>query len=146
MTWENFLQGIKTINAAMGRKMKVDDAELIWDLVSFIPDNAWPDVTKLCIERWDSYPRNMVMAIKEIWYAYQGDHNAHEDTHKTECDYCHDDTGIIFVESLTPNEDGYLDRGVVRCGHCRNWTGSMSEKTQRLKLKEIREKGYRSIQ
>jgi hypothetical protein len=143
MTWNNFVKGLKTITAAMGRKITTEDAELIWDLVSFIPDTAWPDITKLCIERWETWPRNLVMAFKEQWYSYQGDHNAHQNTHKTECQYCHDNTGIIYVENLERNDAGYHDTGVVRCGHCRNWVGSMSEKTQRMKVEEIRDKNHR---
>jgi len=143
MTWESFLKGMKTINVAMGRKMTAEDAELAWDLLSFIPESAWEPVTKQCIDRWEQYPRNLILAIKEQWYSYQADHHAQDDREKEECLHCHDSSGLIFIESLELNEMNYYTKAVVRCGHCRNWVGSISEKTKRLKRDEIRDKDYR---
>lgn len=141
MTWESFLKGLRTINAAMGRKTTTADAEMIWDLVSFIPETAWNAVTQLCIQRWETYPRNIVLALKEQWYSYQGDHYA-QDENKTNCDHCHDSQGVIFIVNLEDTEFPYDKTAVVRCGHCQNWKGYMSEKTKKLKTDEIRDKGW----
>jgi hypothetical protein len=144
MTFDAFLDGIKKLLASFGRKMTVEESELIYDFVSFIPDIAWGDVIKECIAKWETWPRNLPMGLKEAWYAFQGDRAAKNHHHKTDCQYCHDNTGIMFIENLEPNDAGYHDTAVCRCGHCKNWVGSMSEKTPEYKRDEIREKGWRT--
>jgi len=144
MTYESFQKGLKMIAVACNKRLDMDDVEILWDLVSFIPESAWMQVAQLCVDRWDKWPRNISMALKEQWYSFQSTHATKEEENRTECQFCHDSTGTIFIESLEPLQDlGYHHKATVRCGHCQNWKGKISEKTKRLTVQEIRQKGYR---
>ena len=38
-----------------------------------IPSNAWPDMVRIAIERWDGWPRNWVKAVKDVYESWRRD-------------------------------------------------------------------------
>jgi len=137
---EIFKDGLKRLSANMGKAIPIENVELMYNELSWIPDAAWGDLIQNALSRWDKWPRNFPMAVKQLWYDWQSKRRATFEG--TDCDYC-DSEGL-----LRQMEEGY--EMTYACGHCDNWQkqfGSSLEWTdrdthrryrvKRLRLKEI---------
>lgn len=111
LSMDNFKNQLKRLSANMGRAIPIENVPLIYDELSWLPDEAFPELISAAIDTWESWPRNLPGAIKRLWYDWQSKRRAHfEPTH---CEHCEGE-GL-----LRQYEDGY--EIVYACGHCENW-------------------------
>jgi hypothetical protein len=111
MKQDNFKNQLKRLSANMGRAIPIENVPLIYDELSWIPDEAFPDLISAAIDTWESWPRNLPGAIKALWYDWQSKRRAVFEP--TGCKYCNSE-GLLW--QLV---DGYDT--VFACGHCENW-------------------------
>lgn len=106
-----------------------------------IPNEAWRPMAGIAAESWESWPRNMVRAIKDTYYTWKADAKIARDV--TDCEYC--------------NSIGYFSGGIQvevkpgvrvwywytwRCAACSNWRGVVGKRIPDGYPLEIKSRGY----
>jgi hypothetical protein len=51
-------------------ELKMDFA---YKYLEHIPSNAWPEMVRIAVEKWDGWPRNWAKAIKEVYEQWRRD-------------------------------------------------------------------------
>lgn len=125
----------------MGKDKWLEDGhvEILYDELSFIPTEAWPDMITMALGQWDTWPRNFPKMVKQLWYDWQGEHKAEYE--KTDCQYCHDNSGIIFA-TKQDEKTKWPYSYAFRCGHCENWRGQLGKAIPRHTVTELKEQSY----
>ena len=106
-----FESQMKRLSANLGKLIKRDDLELIYDEIGWIPTEAWTDITDGALEQWDTWPRNFPKAIKGLWAGWRSGHKAEIDFQN--CNFCQE-TGIL--EYFKPDETDYSAHETCFCG------------------------------
>lgn len=138
MTRDDFNAGLKRMAAVFSKTIKKDRAEILFEELSWIPDNAWTVIIKSALENWDAWPRNFVKEVKGLWYSWQRNEEAKYELE--ECHVCHQE-GMLKWKKVV---EGVAYQGEVACGYCFNYKRVWGEKRKgimRLKLNEFDQYG-----
>lgn len=133
MRREIFEMELRRLRVGMGKPpISPGDVATLFDELSFIPNEAWPDIVTIGLDRWDSWPRNFPKAAKALWYEWQRQRAA--EFEEEECSVCYKEGILGFMV------DGY--RNICACGHCNNWRKHFGENITRWTRGEVIEKGH----
>lgn len=87
-----------------------------------IPDEAWRPMATIAADTWESWPRNLVRAVKEAFYTWKADAKIRREV--TDCEYCNSAGFFSGGRSIE------VKPGITvwywhtwRCGACANWRG-----------------------
>jgi hypothetical protein len=111
-----FQSQMKRLAANLGKLVKRDDLDFIYDEIGWIPTEAWTEIVDAALEQWDTWPRNFPKAIKFLWGGWRSGHKAEVDYQ--ECRFC-GETGIL--EFFKPDETEYSAHETCFCGYCNNY-------------------------
>ncbi len=117
MTFEKFSNGVKDLCEFYERKSepKISTLELWHAKVSHIPDEAMPWIVRRITEEYESFPRNLPMAMRSAtdeWFTAHPEKAAHE--RYFDCPDCNH--GLIYVERRNVKP---VYSYVFRCERCR---------------------------
>jgi hypothetical protein len=118
-----------------------DKVETGWGFLSHIPDSGWNPMTKIAVDTWDSWPRNWVKAVSEIYGLWKSQERIERSV--TDCEHCNGNgffSGIKAAEIRTGIFVKY--RYTFRCGACRNWFGTLGEKIPAALPIEVKANGF----
>ena len=113
-----------------------------YQFLSHIPEIALKSMVQIAIDKWESWPRNWVKAIKEIYHLWQGEARFKREI--TNCDYCNSNgffDGIKYVEVKPDMNVAYSY--CWRCAGCRNWFGVLGSNVPIAFPLEMKSQGFK---
>jgi hypothetical protein len=106
-----------------------------------IPTEAWRPMAGIAIESWESWPRNLVRAVKDVFYQWKADAKIRREM--TDCDQCNS-VGFFSAGRNVEVKPGihvwYWN--TWRCAVCGNWRGVVGTMIPIGYPLEIRRDGY----
>jgi hypothetical protein len=91
-----------------------------------IPSEAWRPMAGIAINSWESWPRNLVKAVKEVFYKWKSDSKISREV--IDCDQCNS------VGFFSAGRNVEVKPGVKvwywhtwRCAACANWRGVIGD-------------------
>lgn len=146
MTREEFSKELRRLRLSMARaKISPEEVDVLYSDLSFIPSTAWPSIVSLAIQKWDSWPRNLIKETKELWYSWLSSNPKYQaPLQSTICYQCHSSSGFIWarkrVDDLSSPIRDYYATAVFRCSHCDN--AQSSKAIPRYTRQQITDLGY----
>lgn len=106
-----------------------------------IPNEAWRPMATAAAETWESWPRNLVRATKELFYRWKADAKVVRQV--SECEYCNS------VGFFSGGQRIQVKPGIFvwywhtwRCGACANWRGVVGRMIPMAMPLEVQTHGY----
>ena len=134
-------EALRRLAVNFNRRLIKDQIITIYQEVSWIPNEAWPEIAQYAIEEWEKWPMNIAKALKHQWGEWLNrnrDKRAKKAQYMEQCEVCGGE-GLIFGSK--PDESGVNYTYAFRCGHCTNWDGKYSNLIKRKTLQQLQEEG-----
>ncbi len=112
-----------------------------YEFLNHIPREAWKPMVQMAVDKWESWPRNWVKSIKELYQLWQGESKFRREI--TNCDYCNSNgffDGIKYIEVKPEMDVSYSY--CWRCAGCRNWFGILGNKVPIAFPLEMKSQGF----
>lgn len=112
-----------------------------WKFLEHVQDTAWKPMTPIAIDKWESWPRNWVRGVKEVYGLWKIEAKIARST--TNCEYCNGNgwfSGIKRIEVKPGIVVAY--RFTFRCANCRNWFGVLGERVPMAYPLEVKSDGF----
>jgi hypothetical protein len=119
-----------------------DQVETSYQFLGHIPDEAWRPMTPLAVDHLESWPKNFVKSVKEVYSLWKTE--ARIERNVTNCEYCNDNgyfSGVKYAEVKPSIFSKYSY--TWRCSGCRNWFGILGDRIPKAFPLEIKSQGFK---
>lgn len=141
---EDYNKFAATVGNVLGKEWDeiTDQVDTSYSFLKNIPDQAWLPLSQIAVQKWERWPKNLVLAVRELYQTWKSDE--HYERKITDCEYCNGNGFFSGSKVVEVKPKVYITyRHTWRCAGCHNWFGLMGEKIPASHPLEVQSWGFK---